>query len=143
MNKTIFTAGVLVVGILSLAVFWPQTSCDAASSNCDASQQASPKQSKASTIQAAVQKGDAVLIDVREPAEFAAGHADGAKNIPLGTIEAGRVNGIDKSKKLYVYCRSGRRAEAAKIALTDQGYTEVESLGGLQDWQSLGGKLVR
>lgn len=60
------------------------------------------------------------VIDVRTPAEYASGHFDGAKNIPLAELRA-RVSEIgEKQKSIVVYCASGMRsAQAAKILLAD------------------------
>lgn len=84
----------------------------------------------------------ALLIDVREPDEFASGHAPQAKNIPLGDITK---NGVDapKDTKIYLYCRSGHRAGLALAALKAKGYGNVVNLGGLSDWQKMGGELVK
>lgn len=74
-----------------------------------------------------IQEG-ALLIDVRGPDEFSAGHLDGAINIPLDVIE----NQIDQMKqcKVMVYCASGMRSQMAKHKLNNAGLTEVFDLGG-------------
>lgn len=90
-----------------------------------------------------MQNNTALLIDVREPDEFAADHAENAKNIPLGDIEAGKLTKANMTVKIYVYCRSGKRAGVAKTALEKQGYTNVENLGGLSDWREIGGRTAK
>lgn len=83
------------------------------------------------------------LIDVREPSEYLAGHADGAINVPLGDILAGKSFGIDKNQVIQVYCRSGIRAGQAKTKLEKDGYKNVTSIGGLVDWERGGGKVCK
>ena len=75
------------------------------------------------------------VIDVRTPAEFAAGHIPNAVNIELDAIVSGNIPEAlaDKSAKYLLYCRSGRRAEAAKAAMEAAGYTAVENLGGIAE----------
>lgn len=77
-----------------------------------------------------------VLIDVREPSEFAQGHLDGATLIPLGQV-ASRMNEIPKDRPVVVYCRSGHRSGMALELLKAAGYTNVKSLtGGMIAWTS-------
>ena len=79
------------------------------------------------------------MIDVRTPAEFAAGHAKGAVNFDVTKMEAGRLPAVARSAKIYVYCRTGVRAGIAQSILQRSGYTDVSSIGGLQDWIVAGG----
>ena len=77
-----------------------------------------------------------VLIDVREPYEYAEGHIPNAVNIPLSGIVKG-VNdlGLDKeSSAIVVYCRSGRRSAEAATALSNAGYKNLYDPGGIIDW---------
>ena len=57
--------------------------------------------------------GDVVILDVREPSEFATGHVPGAINVPLGEIRMGRTlpECPDLDKTVLIYCRSGRRRQ--------------------------------
>ena len=75
-----------------------------------------------------------VWIDVRTPEEFNAGHLQGAVNVPHDQI-ASQIARISPDKKAPVnlYCRSGRRAEAALQELKKMGYTNVTNHGGYQD----------
>lgn len=68
----------------------------------------------------------ALVVDVRTPDEFKAGHLDSAINIPYNDI-INRSNelGNDKSKNIVVYCRSGRRASVAQTNLKSLGFTNV------------------
>ena len=88
------------------------------------------------TEQSAVQpeKAKGVWIDVRSAEEFNAGHLQDAVNIPHDQILA-RIQAVspDKNAPVNLYCRSGRRAEAALTELKDAGYTNVTDHGGYED----------
>ena len=74
------------------------------------------------------------LVDVRSPAEFGAGHIDGARNIPLGELDR-RVRELGATDgAVIVYCASGARSAMAKRALKKAGFTEVYNLGSMRNW---------
>lgn len=76
-----------------------------------------------------------LIVDVREPDEFASGHIPDAINVPLGTIEGTEVAEMpDKDQLIMLYCRSGRRSALAGAALADMGYTNVIDFGGVLSW---------
>lgn len=87
-----------------------------------------------------INREDGAIIDVREPAEYAAGHALGAKNVPMPRIaSAGADLAKRKDKPVIVYCETGERASKAAAALKQQGYTRVASLsGGMKAWREAG-----
>jgi rhodanese-related sulfurtransferase len=72
-----------------------------------------------------------VLLDVRSPEEFAAGHIPGAINIPYDELPD-RFSEISEYRdaELIVYCRSGRRAKIAEAALREAGFRRVADLDG-------------
>ena len=79
-----------------------------------------------------IEKG-AVILDVRTPQEFQAGHPKGAINIPVDEVTA-RVNEFgDKSNPVIVYCASGARSAYAARILKMSGYQDVVNAGGLYD----------
>jgi rhodanese-related sulfurtransferase len=85
-----------------------------------------------------INREKAVLIDVREAAEFAAGHAAGARSVPLSAIGAAAVKGLptNKTLPLVVLCASGTRAGKAAALLRQQGYQNVQPLaGGIAAWR--------
>ena len=73
---------------------------------------------------------DAFLLDVREPAEFAAGHLPGSLNIPLAQLLAGDGPALPAERRIVVICRSGARAAVAAAALQARGFTATEVLEG-------------
>ena len=82
----------------------------------------------------AVRAQGAVIIDVRSPAEFASGHADGAVNIPLDQLEAKLGTIKNYQKPVIVCCASGMRSGRAKALLTSRGITDLHDAGS---WQNL------
>ena len=80
------------------------------------------------------EKAKSVWIDVRSAEEFNAGHLQDAVNIPHDKIIEGvKALGSDKDAPINLYCRSGRRAEAALTELKNAGYTNVINHGGYED----------
>ena len=89
-------------------------------------------QAKQSMVKPEKVKG--VWIDVRSAEEFNAGHLQDAVNIPHDKIIEGvKALGSDKDAPINLYCRSGRRAEAALTELKNAGYTNVTNHGGDED----------
>ena len=94
--------------------------------------------------------GEALIIDVREPQEFAAGHVPGAVNIPRGLLEfkiwtqVGFPDHLDTNKPVYLQCQSGNRASLAAQSLAELGFTHTTAVVmGLDDWQKAGHPLVK
>ncbi|HEY0563919.1 MAG TPA: rhodanese-like domain-containing protein [Methylophilus sp.] len=78
-----------------------------------------------------------LILDVRDEAEFAAGHIQGAKHIPLAEL-ANRIKEIEKfkDKPVLVHCQSGMRAKTACTLLRAQQFSQLNQLkGGLNAWQ--------
>lgn len=81
-----------------------------------------------------------MLIDVRTPSEYAAGHLAGAVNLDVqGSRFADAVAELDPSKSYAVYCHSGNRSAVAVSYLRDRGFTHVTELGGgIAAWEAAG-----
>lgn len=81
-----------------------------------------------------------MLIDVRTPAEYAAGHLAGAVNIDVqGSSFTTAVGELDPTKSYAVYCHSGNRSAVAVSYLLDHGFTHVAELGGgIAAWEAAG-----
>jgi phage shock protein E len=80
-----------------------------------------------------VQAG-ARLVDVRTPGEFAAGHIDGAINVPLQELEHRLQELEPKQDAIVLYCRSGNRSSRAATLLRSAGYATVHDLGAMSRW---------
>jgi len=79
----------------------------------------------------------AVLVDVREPEEFATGHMIGAKNVPLNQLEE-KLTGAVKNKNvpLLLVCATGARAQRAVAMAKKLGYEQAQAVaGGLKAWK--------
>lgn len=79
--------------------------------------------------------GEAVILDVRDPAEFKAGHIVDAVNIPYASLQK-RVDELNKhkSKQIIVVDKLGQHAGAAGKILREQGFTVVRLQGGITEW---------
>lgn len=85
----------------------------------------------------------AVVLDIRETAEFAAGHLPNAKNIPVAELGK-RVAELPANKPVLVCCASGARAGRAASVLRDAGREQVFTLsGGIQAWRQAGLPVVK
>lgn len=87
-----------------------------------------------------INRQDAAIVDVREPAEFKAGHIPNARNIPAGDI-AGRMKELEKLAKrpILLACASGSRSASAGATLQKAGLEQVYTLaGGMSAWQQAG-----
>lgn len=82
----------------------------------------------------------AYLLDVRRPEEFNSGHLAGANllNWLDSTAFASGSEKLDKTKKIYVYCRSGRRSAEAALFLASRGFIVVDMKGGYTAWTGAG-----
>jgi rhodanese-related sulfurtransferase len=82
-------------------------------------------------------RSGALLLDVREPAEWRAGHAPGACHIPLGELED-RLGELPRDQTVVVACRSGGRSARATTVLTRSGFQALNLDGGMRAWASVG-----
>ena len=85
----------------------------------------------------ALTRAGALLLDVREPAEWRAGHAPGALHIPLGELED-RLRDLPRDQTVVVACRSGGRSARATTVLTRSGFHALNLDGGMRAWASVG-----
>ncbi len=84
----------------------------------------------------------AYLLDVREPEEWAAGHAPGAHHLPMMEIPA-RMGEIPTDTEVVVVCRSGGRSGQVVSYLSGHGWDNVRNLdGGMQSWAAAGRQVV-
>ena len=93
---------------------------------------------KVSTMDAVqlINRERAVLIDVSEPAEYAAGHPAGSKSVPLGGLEASTALPKNKALPLVVVCPTGTRAGRAVATLKKLGFENARALaGGTAAWR--------
>ncbi|WP_233624545.1 rhodanese-like domain-containing protein [Actinoplanes sp. ATCC 53533] len=94
------------------------------------------------TAFATAHRDGAVVIDVREPAEYAAGHVDGAVLIPVGDVVA-RAGELPRGVPVYVICASGNRSLAAADYLVRVGIDARSVAGGTAAWLRAGHPVTR
>ena len=86
---------------------------------------------------AAARPDGAVVVDVREPGEYAAGHVPGAVLIPLAVLPV-RAHELPRNRRLHVICASGGRSAQAAEWLAAAGWDAVSVAGGTAAWQRAG-----
>lgn len=98
----------------------------------------------ATTFAAALERPGTLVLDVRTPEEYAAGHLPGAVNLDVGSPDfAARVAELDPALPYAVYCQSGNRSGVALQQLLDAGIGDAYHLaGGIGAWQAAGGEVV-
>lgn len=121
MNKILQTLGVAMLTLL--VACHTDTQSAATSQNIKIAKPSEP-----------IARAAGIWIDVRTPDEFQAGHLRDAMNIPVEQV-AEKIAAVvpDKHTPIHVYCRSGRRSEAALQELVKLGYTNVTNQGTYQD----------
>jgi rhodanese-related sulfurtransferase len=94
--------------------------------------------------------GRALIVDVREPQEYAAGHVPGAINIPRGVIDSqiwnhvGSAEKADRERPIVLQCQAGRRATLAAQTLGELGFTQTSAvIMNLDDWKQFGNPFVK
>lgn len=87
----------------------------------------------------------AIILDVRQPEEFAEGHLAQAINLDWlnQTVFINGLAKLNKQKTYYVYCRSGRRSQAAAGKLKAEGFQVIDLKGGYLHWVELGLPIVK
>jgi rhodanese-related sulfurtransferase len=91
---------------------------------------------------AAAHAGGAVVLDVREPFEYANGHVPGAVLMPMAQVHS-RMRDVPPGEKVYVICASGNRSYTAAGWLRTAGIDAVSVAGGIGLWAAQGRPLVR
>lgn len=93
---------------------------------------------------AALKRSGTTVLDVRTPAEFAAGHLPGAVNLDISAPDAAtRLATLDPGAPYAVYCHSGNRSGAALREMAAAGFVGAYDLaGGIGAWQAAGGEVV-
>lgn len=85
----------------------------------------------------AIARGDGAIVDVRTPEEFSEGFIPNAQNINVNDASfETEIQKLDKTKPVYVYCRSGARSQKAAQKMVELGFTQVIDLdGGYLAWE--------
>ncbi len=134
-------AVVLVFSLIGLALAQQPSGPPPAVKDMLAKAKAAIKTVSAADVKGVIDnKEKAVLLDVRDPGEYAAGHLPGAINVSRGTLEFniwGKVP--DQSAKIYVYCKTAGRSTLATKTLNDLGYKNAVLMDAqFEDWIKAG-----
>lgn len=90
-----------------------------------------------------IERDEAVLVDVREPQEFAMEHIAGAESVPLSAFDPARIP-ANPDKRMLLMCASGVRCGIASQVLLGAGHTIIYRMaGGLMGWKASGGTVVQ
>lgn len=86
-----------------------------------------------------------ILVDMRTPSEYDEGHLEGALLIDVnsGDFRKEAKYKLPLSKTIAVYCRKGKRSDAAGKILVEEGYNVVDLQEGIEAWQKAGKKVVK
>lgn len=147
MTSRVLTLATAVVVALSLSACDSSTVTVAPSAPAGVSTGAAPASGAtldAAAFAAALTAPRTVVLDVRTPAEFAAGHLPEAVNLDVQSLDfVAQVAELDPGVPYAVYCRSGNRSQVALDIMAREGLTHTYHLGGgIGAWQQAGGKIV-
>jgi len=87
-------------------------------------------------------RSGATLLDVREKSEWNAGHAPGAVHVPVKNVPSQAVKRLPKGRPVIVTCRTGSRSRGATRILREKGIEAFSLSGGMNAWESAGGRVV-
>ncbi|RPK92675.1 MULTISPECIES: rhodanese-like domain-containing protein [Streptomyces] len=90
---------------------------------------------------AAAWNAGAVVVDVREPEEYGAGHVPGARLAPLSALAAALPD-LPRGREVFVICASGNRSQWAADRLTAAGVDAISVAGGTRGWAGTGRPVV-
>ena len=111
---------------------------------CSSSNEATKKVNPVEFSEVIAQPG-VIILDVRTPEEFNAGHIANAININIaGSDFASEVSKLDENATVAVYCRSANRSALATNEMAELGFTDMYDMqGGIIDWEAAGGPVVK
>jgi rhodanese-related sulfurtransferase len=137
----------IAVTALAISAMFAVTSLSACSSDTATTSSASPATGQhvaASDFATALKAPGTIVLDVRTPAEFNAGHLPQAQLVDIEAPDfATKIAALDKNATYAVYCRTGNRSGTALEQMSAAGFTHVYDLAdGIVAWQSMGGPMA-
>jgi rhodanese-related sulfurtransferase len=142
---SLVSLGVLALAALPLCALTPQKpATEAAAAAAPADPAAQARRINAADARQALAQGEAVLVDVRDRASFAAQHAKGALSIPFQSLPA-RAGELPKDKLIITYCTCHAESTSARavLDLQAQGFAQAAALvDGLNAWKEAGGEVA-
>jgi len=129
----------LTLAVLALVAVFALAACDSGDSASDPSDAPGAYIVSAEEAVEIIEAGEATVIDVRTPAEYAQAHVEGAVNIDVdGADFADQIAELDPDEQYLVYCQSGNRSAQAAAQMEDVGITDIADAGGLADLAAAG-----
>ena len=126
---------VALVALLAIAI----AGCGASAGSAGTTRSAGAAIQKVDAARAVGLLAGRVVIDVRTPAEYAAGHIAGARNIDVEAADFGsKIAQLDRQAPYLVYCHSGRRSGIAATELAKAGFTDIVDAGAMADLVTAG-----
>ena len=112
--------------------------------NCNITSNSSFQDINSDELELMIKKEDLVLLDVRTPTEYSNGHLISALNINYyGDNFDKKIDELDKSKPIVVYCKSGGRSSKSALKLVEKGFEQIYNLkGGFDQWIFLGKEVL-
>ena len=104
--------------------------------NCNITSNSSFQDINSDELELMIKKEDLILLDVRTPTEYSNGHLISAVNINYyGDNFDKKIDELDKSKPIVVYCKSGGRSSKSALKLAEKGLEQIYNLeGGFDQW---------
>lgn len=104
--------------------------------NCNITSNSSFQDINSDELELMIKKEDLILLDVRTPTEYSNGHLISAVNINYyGDNFDKKIDELDKSKPIVVYCKSGGRSSKSALKLAEKGFEQIYNLeGGFDQW---------
>ncbi|MBN4077118.1 rhodanese-like domain-containing protein [Mariprofundus ferrooxydans] len=134
---------IMMIAMVIITMPLVGTACGLSEKTADGYENTSVSHTHEHWLQGDQSKIPFMLLDVRTPEEYAAGHINGATLIPVQVL-AERLNEVPKDKQVYIYCHSGKRSARASKLLAENGFTNIENIeGGIVAWKAAGYPVVK
>jgi rhodanese-related sulfurtransferase len=139
MNVIYGLSAIVILGVVGLAAYFLGDRSAPAASQITAVTQSPPRAQTIIQISVSnLQLDNGIILDVREPWEYAAGHVPGSMLIPLGELGS-RLQELPNGEAIYVICRSGNRSQQAAQLLVRAGFAQVHNVqGGMLAYEQTG-----
>ncbi len=134
----------LAATAMTVAALTGVSACSSSAPMSGSTSQATSQHMTAGDFASAMKAPGTIVLDVRTPAEFSAGHLPAAKNVDFeGTDFPTRIAALDKNATYALYCHSGNRSGKAMEQMAAAGFTHVYDLaGGITAWEDMGGPMM-
>jgi rhodanese-related sulfurtransferase len=139
MNIIYGLSAIVILGVVGLAAYFLGNRSAPAATPITAITQSLPQAQTITQISVThLQTDDGIVLDVREPWEYEAGHVPGSVLIPLGELGS-RLQELPNGEAIYIICRSGNRSQQAAQLLVRAGFAHIHNVqGGMLAYEQAG-----